>query len=58
MCGRFAAAWEPSLIGELLHADLAPHLPRPSWNISPQSSIAIALLQLKAIPRLSARIGR
>lgn len=43
MCGRFAAAWEPSLIGELLHAELAPHLPHPSWNISPQSSIAIAL---------------
>ena len=52
MCGRFAAAWEPSLIGELLHAELAPHLPHPSWNISPQSSIAIALATAQGLTKI------
>lgn len=41
MCGRFAADLDYSKLAEIYGARQAPGLPRPSWNISPGSVIAL-----------------
>ena len=41
MCGRFAADLDYSSLAERYGARQAPGLPKPSWNISPGSVIAL-----------------
>lgn len=41
MCGRFAADLDYSVLAEHYGARQAPGLPKPSWNISPGSVIAL-----------------